>query len=178
MAGGDSSRMGTDKSMLPINGRPMVEHIFEQLRGTFSQILISADEVGKYDFLGVEIVPDKISGQGPLMGIASALEASANELNFVVACDIPDIDLSCVRRMLREADGVDAVISTTGKEKYEPLFAVYRKSALEAINDVLSSMERKISDIFARCRVKYIKLGAEQLTNLNTMDEYEKFKQK
>ncbi len=178
LAGGDSSRMGADKSMLAIKGRPIVEIISEQLRGTFGQILISANEVDKLAFLGFEVIRDKIPGQGPLMGIASALEASANELNFVIACDIPHIDLTYVRRMLAEAEGVDIVIPTTGDERYEPLFAVYRKSALKAINEVLSSGGRKISDVFSRCRVKYIELEARGFTNLNTITEYEEFQKK
>ncbi|MFQ6035297.1 MAG: molybdenum cofactor guanylyltransferase [Sedimentisphaerales bacterium] len=184
MAGGDSLRMGNDKSLLPIKGQgprgagtlPMIKHICEQLHGTFSQILISANEAEKFAFLGFEVIPDRIPGQGPLMGIASTLQASANELNFVVACDIPHIDLACVRRMLAKAKAVDLVIPTTGDGKYEPLFAVYRKSALAAINEVLSSGGRKISDVFSRCRVKYIDLGdAEWLINLNTIAEYEEF---
>jgi len=178
LAGGDSGRMGTDKSMLTIKGRPIIETISEQLRGTFCQILISSNEADKLAFLGFEIIPDKIPGQGPLMGIASALEVSTNEFNFVVACDIPHIDLTYVRRMLAEAEGVDIVIPTTGEERYEPLFAVYRKSALKAINGVLSSGGRKISDVFDRCRVKYIELEARGLTNLNTMTEYEEFQKK
>jgi molybdopterin-guanine dinucleotide biosynthesis protein A len=178
MAGGDSRRMGIDKSMLLIKGRPIIEHICRQLRGTFSQILISSDEVEKLAFLGFKIIPDKMPGQGPLMGIASALEASANELNFVVACDIPYIDIRLVRKMLTEAQTSDMVIPTTGNEKYEPLFAVYRKSAIEAINQVLSSGARKISDAFAHCNVKYIKLETKQFTNLNTIEEYEEFRKK
>ena len=176
LAGGDSLRMDTDKSMLPINGRPAIEHICDQLSITFDETLISANEVDKYSFLGFDVIRDKVAGQGPLMGIASALEASANQLNFVVACDIPHIDLPYVRRMLAEAAGADLVIPTTGEGKYEPLFAVYRKSAQGAINDVLSSGKRKISDVFARCRVKHIELGdAEWYTNLNTLADYEKF---
>jgi len=178
MAGGDSGRMGADKSMLAIKGRPIVETISEQLRSTFGQILVSANEVDKLAFLGFEVIPDKMPGQGPLMGIASALEASANEVNFVIACDIPHIDLTYVRRMLAEAEGADIVIPTTGDERYEPLFAVYRKSALKAINEVLSSGGRKISDVFARCRVKYIEMEARGFINLNTIAEYEEFQKK
>jgi len=80
--------------------------------------------------------------------------------------------------MLMEADGSDAVIPTTGDEKYEPLFAVYRRSALAVINKVLSSGGRKISDLFARCRIKCIKLEARQFTNLNTMADFEEFQEK
>jgi molybdopterin-guanine dinucleotide biosynthesis protein A len=191
LAGGGSRRMGVDKVMLPINNKLMVEAICEQLRGSFSQILISANESEKLAFLGLEIVPDKTPGQGPLMGIASALEASANELNFVVACDIPYIDLRCVRRMLVEADRVDIVVpkhkskskGSKAREdtdgKYEPLFAIYCKSALEPINEVLSSGQRKISDVFGRCKVKYIELPlTEWFANLNTTDEYEEFRKK
>ena len=191
MAGGGSSRMGTDKSMLPIKGQSMIEAICEQLRGSFDQILISANEVDKFAFLGFEVVPDKVPEQGPLMGIASALEASANELNFVIACDIPKINLSCVNRMLTEAveSQADIVIPTTRKRevsktkkrdtRYEPLFAIYRKSALEVINKALSSGKRKITDVFTLCTVKYIELDdTNWLVNLNTMADYEEFQKK
>jgi molybdopterin-guanine dinucleotide biosynthesis protein A len=179
MAGGDSDRMGTDKRMLPIGGRPMIQTIYEQLLGTFDQILISANERQSLAFLGAKIVPDRTAGQGPLVGIASALEVSANESNFVVACDIPRIDLHLVRRMLTEANDVDMVIPTTGEGRYEPLFAVYRKSALQAIDQTLLSGSRKISDVFARCKVRYIDLGdKEWFANLNTMAEYKAFRRK
>lgn len=178
MAGGGSRRMGIDKSMLLIKDKPIIKHICDQLVGTFSQILISTDDVEKYAFLGFDCIPDKIPGQGPLMGIASALEASANELNLVVACDIPHIDIRLVRKMLAEAHAADMVIPTTGNENYEPLFAVYCKSSLKAINEVLKSVSRKISDAFVQCKVKYIKLKTNQLTNLNTMAEYEEFREK
>ncbi len=177
LAGGESCRMGTDKSMLPVKRRSMIETICEQLSGSFEQILISANEADKFAHLGFEVVTDKIAGHGPLMGIASALEASSNELNFVVACNIPKIKLAYINQMLTEAveSRADIVVPTTGKDKYEPLFAIYCKSALEAINKVLSSGGRKISDVFDLCKVRNVDLGAG-LVNLNTMAEYEKFR--
>ena len=176
MAGGDSRRMGTDKSMLAVNGRPLIQRICEQLRDSFSQVLISANDAGKFAFLGLAVVPDRVPGQGPLMGIASSLNASDNELNFVVACDIPQIELRLVRRMISEAaeSGADIVLPVGSDGKHEPLFAIYRKSALEVIDKVLSSGGRKISDVFPLCTVKYIEMEGS-LINLNTAAEYERF---
>ena len=178
MAGGASRRMGTDKGMLSIKSRPIIERTCQRLAACFEQILISADQADKFAFLGFEVVPDKVPEQGPLMGIASALEASANEINFVIACDIPQIELGYVRRILFEATKGDAdiIVPVNSDGRYEPLFAVYRKSALEAINKVLSSGRRKISDVFALCRVKKVELGGARLVNLNTMTEYEEFR--
>jgi len=177
MAGGGSRRMGTDKSMLPIEGRPIIERTCRRLAACFEQVLISANDAKIFAFLGFEVIPDKVTGQGPLMGIASGLEASVNEINFVVACDIPDIEPGNVRRILSEAAGsnADIIVPTTGDGWYEPLFAIYRKSALEAINKVLVSGGRKISDVFDLCKVRKVDLGAS-LVNLNTMAEYEEFR--
>ena len=177
MAGGNSVRMGQDKDMLPIDGQPIIKYIVDRLRPHFNQILISSNDVSKYSFPDVEVVPDKIAGQGPLMGIASALEASVNEVNFVIACDIPQIDISFIKMMLRQVrSGYDAVVPRTGPSQYEPLFAVYRKGILDTANELLSSGKRRIAEMFSRCRVRYIDLSdTEQIKNLNTMNDYLEF---
>jgi len=179
MAGGASSRFRTDKAMLPIKGRPMIEHICNQLKPHFEQILVSANDTSKYSFLGVDVVPDRIPGQGPIMGIASALEISANELNFVIACDIPQVDINFVKKMLAGAGNCDVVIPKTGPSKNEPLFAVYKKNVSSVMDEVLAKGGRKISEIFDRCKVDFIELNnAEWLTNLNTENEYKEYAQR
>jgi molybdopterin-guanine dinucleotide biosynthesis protein A len=83
--------------------------------------------------------------------------------------------------MLTEAfkSRADIVVPVTGKEKYEPLFAIYRKSTLEVINKMLSSGKNKITDIFTLCTVKYIEMkDTDWLINLNTIADYEKFQKK
>jgi len=178
MAGGGSGRMGTDKRLLQVDGLPMIEKIRDQLRGYFTRIIISANDPENLKFLDLEVVPDRIPWQGPLMGVASALEASTSELNFVVACDIPNIDLQFVEQMLAEAEtsGADVVIPMASGGRYEPLFAIYRRSVLEAANKVLASAGRRISDIFGLCTVKYVDPpDPDSLINLNTQAEYEKF---
>jgi molybdenum cofactor guanylyltransferase len=176
MAGGDSRRMGEDKSMLPLGGQPLIKRIYDQIRPHFDQIIISTNAPEKHGFLGAEIVSDKVSSQGPLMGIFSALEASANEANLVVACDIPRVDMALVKRMIRERCGADIVVPRYSQGRIEPLFGVYCRSALTAINQTLEAGKRKIADAFGLCRIKYIDLdSAEELNNLNTMADYIEF---
>ncbi|MHC4335968.1 MAG: molybdenum cofactor guanylyltransferase, partial [Planctomycetota bacterium] len=176
MAGGGSTRMGRDKSMLPVNGRPMIRYICDKLTPHFDHVIVSADDASKYAFLGVPVVPDRIAGRGPLMGIASALAASGSDVNFVLACDVPQFDMGLVRRMLRRCRDHDAVVPRTGGSQYEPLFAVYTKSALKAIEQALSSGKTRVMDGLSGCDVEYIELGPdEQLKNINTMDEYRQF---
>jgi len=176
MAGGDSVRMGQDKAVLSIAGRPMIKHIADQLRPYFNQILISSSDTSKYSFLGLEVIPDKVKGHGPLGGIASALNASANELNFVVACDIPQVDTVLMKTMLREGRDFDAVVPKIGRSNYEPLFAVYKKDVLAAVDAALLSGNNRIIDALAGCKVKYMDIAdAGQLKNINTMDDYREF---
>ena len=106
------------------------------------------------------------------MGIISALRASANDVNFVTACDMPDIDTSLMRAMLREGGEYDAVVPRVGADLYEPLFAVYNKSALPAMEKLLRSGNNKIMDSLARCKVRYVDLPGRQFRNINTRAEY------
>jgi molybdopterin-guanine dinucleotide biosynthesis protein A len=178
MAGGNSRRMGFDKSQLLIDGQAIIKRIYHRLSHCFDQVFISANNREKFAFIGCKVVPDKEPQQGPLMGIASAIEVSANELNFITACDIPEINLRFIRRMLAEAErsGADIVVPVTGDGRHEPLFAIYRKSLLGTITRVLSSGGRKISSIFPLCKVKRIELiDADWLVNLNKPAEYEKY---
>lgn len=175
LAGGRSSRMGQDKSLLPLSGRPLIRHIYDQLLHRFDDVLISTNEPEKHAFLGARTVADRVPGKGPLMGIASAMEAARHERVFVTACDIPVIDLDTVARMLVMAEDFDCVIpmSSVG---HEPLFAVYRKSALPAMREVLAGGERRISAVFTRVRTRYYDLGrAPWYRNLNTPADVAEF---
>ncbi|MCP4599940.1 MAG: molybdenum cofactor guanylyltransferase [Proteobacteria bacterium] len=176
MAGGESQRMGTDKSQLPIGERPMIEYVLNQLRPYFQQICISANDIERYASLGVEIVPDRIPGKGPVMGLISVINASDQDLNFVQACDIPETDISLVAKMLKSAEGYDAVVPQTPDGYVEPLFAVYRKSALKSMEHVLKHEHGKASRIVAHCRARLIDLeSSDHLRNLNTIVDYQSF---
>ncbi len=176
LAGGKSSRMGKDKSLLPINGVPMIQHIYSQLAPYFKEILVATDNTKLFDFLDIKIVNDHETCRGPLAGISAGLEASKYDINFMVACDIPDIDIKTVCMMIKEAEGYDGVIPTTKGGYMEPMFAIYRKCMLPAVRQTLLCGENKILKVFPYCNIKYMNLGkADWLRNLNTENDYTEY---
>jgi len=174
LAGGRGTRMGRDKSMLPVGARPMIEHVCAQLRDVFDEVLVSTNTPEEHAFLGLRTVPDRAPGRGPLMGIASALEASAHELNFVVACDAPDLNIALAHRLLDRAAGRDAVVPRGPGGAVEPLFAVYRKSLAPRAHRLLGAGEGRVRALFAKGRTRYVDLppGEAVPANLNTREEY------
>jgi len=176
LAGGQSSRTMCDKTMLLVNKRPLIEHIYEQLKPHFPEILISANDLDKYAFLGTPIVPDFRPGQGPLMGIASALLASRNDLIFTIAADIPEIDIYLVTRMLKKASQFDCVVPVIDGTKLEPLFAIYKKTVFPTIKQLLAIGERKVLNLFSRVNTGFVEMkNSAWYRNLNTMDDYQEY---
>ncbi len=173
LAGGDSRRMGRDKALLEFEGRPLISVIASRLKELFDDVIVGANRPGDYGFLGLPVVPDREPGMGPLMGIASCLERTAEDLAFVTACDIPYLDLGFAAEMLALADGYDLVLPRSGPDAYEPLFAVYRTSVVPAALDLLASGRRSILDLRDRVRVRVVPLPASvRLSNLNTVEDY------
>jgi len=172
LAGGGSRRMGQDKTMLQIAGKPMIKYVYDKIEPYFMQMLISSNNAELHDFIGEMVVPDCIAGRGPMMGIVSALKVSNHDVNFVIACDMPQVDTRLIKTMIRLAKDYDAVVPRVGPDLYEPLFAVYNKSALPVMEELLHSGQNKIIDSLDRCRVKYIDLPGRRFSNINTRAEY------
>lgn len=175
LAGGKSTRMGVDKSLLPFLGKPLIQHVCEQMTPYFQELLIAEGDKKRLAFLNARMVADEVPGQGPLRAIASALAISRNDLNFVMACDIPWLNQRLLLNLLREAHGCDCVIPVTNEGHYEPLFAIYRKSALPGIRRALEDGERRVVAVFDYCRVRTVYVpSADAIANINTMDDYRK----
>jgi FdhD protein len=104
------------------------------------------------------------------------LKAAANDASAVVACDIPDINVSFLRSLARAAGGAEIAVPVEPAGHFEPLFAVYRKSAVPAIEELLQAGERSILPLFGRCRTTVLRIeDAAWPRNLNTPADYESY---
>jgi molybdopterin-guanine dinucleotide biosynthesis protein A len=177
LAGGKSSRMdGQDKSLLPVAGKTLIRHIIGQLEPHFSEIIIGANETEKYGFLKLPLVPDIEKDKGPLGGIHACLLASSNYINFITACDIPLMNIELIKNMIILAADADIVMPVTKDQKYEPLFAVYKKSAIAPIEEILKNNGRRVIELlkYLKCRTVEID-GDNWYKNLNSEEDYRNF---
>lgn len=173
LAGGKSSRMGVDKSLLAVNGQPMIAHIVQQLEHHFDEVIIGANDPGKYAFLKRAVVPDVEKNRGPLMGIYSCLRASSTEVNFITACDIPEMNLRLIQNMINLTRDADIVMPIKKGERHEPLYAVYRKSIAGKAEFVLNNNGKRIIELLDHVRVKLIEFSdTGWYQNLNLKDDY------
>jgi len=165
--------MGRDKALLEIDGVTLIERIVAQLKPFFNETIISSRKREDYAFLDLRVVPDRVSGQGPLMAIASSLTASSNDLNFVVSCDIPLIPIDLVMELLGEAGNGDGAVAVTSDGKVEPLFAVYHKSMGLAAQEALRRGDRKVVAMYQNRAIRPVRMRSGLvLKNVNTLADY------
>jgi molybdopterin-guanine dinucleotide biosynthesis protein A len=176
LAGGQSRRMQREKSLLPLDGRAMIESIIAQIAPHFAAIIISAAAKNKFAYLGLPTVEDERPGEGPLLAILSALRFSPHAVNFILACDIPFIHVPFMKKLLSLADGHDIVVPRYRDGKYEPLFAVYQRRIIPAVEAQVAGGDRKIASLFTVCRTRTVPMdGQKWFRNLNTIKEYDDY---
>jgi len=141
-AGGRSSRMGSDKALLRLDGIPLIERLLQRVSGLGEEILITTNRPQDYQYLGLRMASDPEPGAGALHGLHTALEAARGQTVLVLACDMPFVSRPLLEHMLRLAEAADLVVPRRGGE-YEPLHAVYSKGCLPALEAALQQGERR-----------------------------------
>lgn len=179
LAGGASSRMGSNKALLPHKGGRFIESIYRELSEIFPEVILVTNTPEQYQFLPCKKVPDLFQGMGALAGIHAGLASSSNPAVFTVACDMPHLDPWLIRHIANRGAGCDLVLPRS-KYGYEPLHALYRKGCLPVMEECLKKGERKITSILPQLRVRELDAvevarfdpSFDSFSNINTPEEY------
>lgn len=179
LAGGRGMRMGQDKAFLDIDGKPLIKRSIEKLSQLFSHIMISTDKPDKVNDIGTKTFKDVFDINCPLNGIYSILLKSPKQYNFIIACDMPYINLELIKFLASKIDGQDAVVPESSNG-IEPLYAIYSKSCLDIIRKSIKSRRLKATGFYSLCKVKIVKInedewsisGGSPFTNINHYDDY------
>ncbi|MFO7680863.1 MAG: molybdenum cofactor guanylyltransferase [Chloroflexota bacterium] len=154
-AGGQSSRMGTDKSFVLFEGRPMIEVVLERVRDLGSETFIVTNNPEPYAYLGLPMVADIYPDHGPLGGIFTAVSHAAHPHTLVVACDMPWLKRPLLDYLISLRHTADVVAPLWGTFP-EPLHAIYSKACLAPIEANLQAKRLKITRFYGQVAVRYV----------------------
>lgn len=178
LAGGASSRMGTDKARLILGDKTFVERISMTLNGFTSRVVIVGQQ--SEDF-GLESVPDIHPKWGALGGIETALTNCQTEWAFVIACDLPFVTTDLCRRLSNFRQHNDAVVPIQPDLIPQPLCAFYKvQPCLAQVKQLIERGLRRPLDLLQRVNTKWVAFaeiedlpGAENFfVNINTPEDY------
>lgn len=136
LAGGKSSRYGTDKSFLKIGEDTIIEKMSGILNELFSEWFIISNRGEHYRFLNVPVYEDSFRHIGPLGGIHSALVHSSTDKVFILSCDLPFMTGDFIRFITEHPSGRPIVLPVTGGI-IQPLCGIYSKPCLPVIVDMI-----------------------------------------
>jgi len=178
LAGGKSSRMGTDKAMLQINEHSFLQHCYNVLNEMCDEIIISSANE-KHELPNTKRVSDIYPDKGPLGGLHAAISASQNKINLCLSVDTPFVTTELLKWMLDRQNGDNSFfIKEAGR--FHPLIGIYHKNTLDQIESAIKNNQLRTSELIQNLPhdwqhteiYEHYHFGL--LANINTQEEYEK----
>lgn len=155
VAGGTSSRMGTDKAFLDFGGQTLLDRALVKLRAVCGEVTIVGN-LTKFTSYG-PVVADAYPGCGPLAGIHAALLRSCADLNEMLAVDMPFVSQELLRFVLARAEDSGAIVTVPRtRDGLQPLCAVYRRDFASVAETALKAGKYKIDAAFANVALRVI----------------------
>jgi len=184
LCGGQSTRMGRSKALLPFGPETMLQRVVRLLGSVVKPIVAVAavDQVLPALPASVIVTRDERGGRGPLEGLRAGLKALPPEIEgaYVTSCDVPLLVPGFVGQMLDLTEGFDiAVMEIDGFA--HPLSAVYCRTTLPYIEDLLARDRLRPAFLFDAVRTRRVTPAEitsdpdlRTLRNLNTPEDYQR----
>ncbi|MDZ4701280.1 MAG: molybdenum cofactor guanylyltransferase [Rhodothermales bacterium] len=168
LAGGRSTRFGSDKALALVDGRPMIQRVYHAVAALADPVFVSVGESHTTYDLPARHIVDRYPGRGPLAGIHAGLLASPAEWLLVAPCDMPFLDTNSLKKLLkaRTAD-YDAVIAVNAEGLATPVLGLYHRRCLARIEARLALGELALQGLLDQLEIVKVRIDAEALRNVN-----------
>ena len=182
LSGGKSSRMGSHKALLEVDGRTLLDTVAKAGDG-FDVRILSANDPAIPTPEGFVRCEDVYPGCGPMAGIHAALSMTDCDALVVAPCDAPHYSKELAQYLAQQYDpALDALVLTDRDGRAQPLSGVYARSCLPVLEEHLRAGKLKIMWMLEEMKLCKIMLpqhlSAQVFENLNTPQDVEKYKQK
>ncbi len=182
LAGGASSRMGSDKALLALNGRSFIERLAARL-GRHVSSLIVIGHLAHHKALRAlpvdAVITDLQTGLGPLMGIYTGLMYTQTPLNLFVSCDMPRLDDRTIERLVNAwSDAWEIVAHQSPDGRIQPLPLLCHQRACRTAGRLLDQKMPSLQNWIGRSASRLCPIEndftPDAFTNVNTPEDYER----
>ena len=188
LAGGRSSRMGTDKAKLILGGRCILEGILQAAHQVSGSIVImrrpgqDLPEMPSSMLNQVRVAYDRMEGRGPLQGIADSLVHLPEQAErvFVLTCDLPYLSVQWLRTLEASLTNEWDAVCTLSEGITNPLLAIYRLPVLLRAPELLQAGQRRPIALWEGWRIWHLPVTSESqldVRDMNTPDDYAQARQ-
>jgi molybdopterin-guanine dinucleotide biosynthesis protein A len=160
LAGGRSSRMGSDKSLIKLKDKALIEYAIDALKPLCSKVVISSNNF-IYDFTGCEVWPDELPDRAPMIGIYSCLKRSETDVNIVLSCDMPLMSTAMLEYLLENSVNHDITVPMHEDNFIEPLCGIYKRSSIGILEKYINRRNFRLNEC--------IQAGSHQLVLTNSI---------
>ena len=181
LAGGQSSRMGTDKAMLDVDGEPLLARIAREAVSTGCRtIVVGRERPADWAVDGVEFVVDTETGLGPIGGLAVALSTADGPV-LMLACDMPRLTRSSIGWLVEETDSWAPAwgLAVRNGDQIEPLFSVYQPTLIPMVDERIRHGRRSLYGLIEETSFDFVNAPDDiraEMVNVNTAEEWERVK--
>ena len=181
LAGGKSTRMGSDKAFLEFEGRTLLDRALTVMATVCDHVKIVADPVKFAKYESETVIADTFPGCGPLGGIHAALAQSSFRLNLMLAVDMPFVSCELLSFLFARAEDNAAVVNVPRiNDGLQPLCAIYRRDFAAVAEQALRAGKYKIDTLFADVSMNVIEetalisagFSAQSFFNMNTPQDF------
>ena len=162
LAGGDSQRMGSDKTNLLLGEQTLLQHVIANMQKIFPQVILSVrqprPEIDLPQVCDGQANEGMSVGAGPLAGLAASLGFVTTPWAFVVACDMPFVEPSLVEMLAGYRSQYQAVVPNV-QGHLQPLTAFYSSKCLAVVRASLAGSDKSLRGMLKQLDVCYVDEG-------------------
>ncbi|MCB0996636.1 MAG: molybdenum cofactor guanylyltransferase [Acidimicrobiales bacterium] len=177
LCGGRSRRMGQDKAFLDLGRGPLVALVAAAARRAGAvRVQLLGGDAPALEQLGLEVVPDRLPGHGPLPALAGALGRAETEIVFVASCDLVAPDPAAMAAVVGAlGHDADASIPTIGgRDQY--LHAAYRRSLADLLEAAAATGERRLWRALTGIRIVHPDVPASATADVDSPDDVRRWR--
>lgn len=185
LAGGRSSRFGSNKALFAPDGETLINKAVDLLRPLVKEVVVSASHAnaGAYAFLGLDIVEDQHSDCGPLGGLEALLDRCSTRWLLILTCDMPCVDSDMLRTMIdhvKQSGGSfenrnlpQAIAWRRSDGSVSPFPLLIEKDALSVLRSRMNSGRRSMKGLLGALNTYYIIVPSDRLlSNINRPEDW------